>query len=644
MSGIYGYAGFQEAGLLERMSRVLRHRGPEGGHWVAGEDGRGPAMGQRGGAEGAAGQVVVAQDGLVAVVCSGAIYNREELAAELEAGQSWVWGRTAPEVLVRGYERWGLPGLLGRLNGMFAFCLSDGRSGDLFLARDRLGQQPLYYTETGGRFLFASEVKALLQSAHVEARPNIRAIDPYLMLGHVPGPQTMFAGIYTLPAAHFLRHGANGTVEVKRWWQLPVRCEGGAQPQGDDGSLQELEALWEDAVGRCAASDGSIGVYLDGGVESALTAAMVARLGVELRTYGIAFGSSGSGPSVVAERAKVLGARHREVVMMAEEFTQLPEVIWHLDRPVGDAAILGFYGLARGVASEVGVMLGGEAMDEGVSGRQARRILHRVEQYHRLMPRALHHGAVLPGIGLTPWALLRLASSLPATFGIQGKRRWQEFLKNYDRRDPGRNEAALRMVWALDERRTVYADEFKSLATEAWMGQEEERADHGAAWGDRLFKASHGHWLQDWALLRQDKNSMAHGLECRLPALDHRLAERAMTLPLHLRVNGRASQALEKRLADRLLPKGMSLRSGPPVRLPAAFYFDHPEFRTLVADTLNAEQLKKRGYFHPKRVAALIETMNTTRDGYLCRQVMSLVSLELWHRVFVDRQYGFGAV
>jgi len=643
MCGIYGFAGFHEDGLLDKMGRVLRHRGPDDEGYYLAPDGRPFEMGMRrlaiidlvGGR-----QPIFSEDRQVVVIQNGEIYNYVELAAELQAKGHHFASQSDTEVLVHGYEEWGMEGLLARLNGMFAFCVYDARSGGFFLARDRCGQKPLYYIDAGGRFLFASEIKALLQSAHVEARPNIRAIDSFLTLRHVPEPDTLFAGIHTLPAAHFLHHAADGTVTIRRYWEIQLLPGEGHVFHRDDAYLEALEALWHDAVRLCVRSDVPVGAFLNAGVDSALTVAAMRQHISDIKTYSIGFGAPTDETAAAAETARFLGVEHHEILTSPEDFNLLPEIVWHMDRPVGDAHIIASYQLAQGAAKDLKVVLGGEGADEAFAGHEFQKVINLVQKYRRVMPRALHRGVLLPGFRLTPWKLMQLLSSSSAALGAKGKQRLHDFLKYFDQRDINHNYLALRTLWSTDERRDLYSDEFKSLASDAWMAHERAH-DTGGPFLDRVLKLQYDGWLQDWALIRHDKSTMAHSLEYRLPFLDHRLIEFAFTLPPHLKINRWTDKVIERRLADKTFPKSIARRSKPPVNLPIEFYFDHPEFKTLVADTLNPEQVKTRGYFNPRRVTALIDGMQSTRDMVYCKQVMSLVILELWHRAFVDKQYSF---
>jgi asparagine synthase (glutamine-hydrolysing) len=643
MCGIYGYAGFHEDGLLDRMGNILRHRGPDGeGRLETGKPS--PfAMGMRrlsiidleGGW-----QPIYNEDGRVAVVQNGEIYNYVELREELREKGHVFKTQSDTEVLAHGYEEWGIEGLIRRLNGMFAFGIHDAERDEFFLARDRCGQKPLYYFDHGGRFLFASEVKALLESAHVEARVNTRAIDPFLTLRNVPEPHTMFAGIFKLPASHYLRRRGNGGIDINRYWEITLLPARGHSFRKDAEYLEEFEALFFDAVRLCMRSDVPVGAYLSAGVDSSLTVAAMTRHSSGINTFSIGFGAPTDETPAARETARFLGTNHTEIICTAKDFDLLPKIVWHMDRPVGDALIIAFYKLAEGAARHLKVVLGGEGADEAFGGYEFHKVICLVEKFRRRVPTAVHRGVMLPGLKLTPWKLLNILSSFPAALGAKGKKRLVDFLKHYDRRDLNENVNALRTLWSHDERREIYSDEFKSLASEAWMNRERE-SDKVGPFLDRLLKLQYDEWLQDWALIRQDKNTMAHSLEYRLPFLDHRLIECAFTLPPHLKISGRRDKVIERRLAEKIFPRRIARRTKLPFYLPVEFFFDHPEFKALVAETLNERQIKQRGYFDPKRVAALIESMNRTREFVYCKQVMSLVILELWHRVFIDRAYDF---
>ncbi|MDB6076238.1 MAG: hypothetical protein JWO89_3878, partial [Verrucomicrobiaceae bacterium] len=255
-------------------------------------------------------------------------------------------------------------------------------------------------------------------------------------------------------------------------------------------------------------------------------------------------------------------------------------------------------------------------------------------------------GPLAPLAGLavqaTPHAVLNKFFKFPADLGSQGKKRGVDFLKKYPRRHLMANFYALRTLWAEDERRDIYTSEFKHLASEAWMPKERLTAHlEESPFLDRLLRLQYDEWLQDWALIRQDKNTMAHSLEYRLPFLDPRLIELAFKMPAHLKINGGTDKYIERKLADKVFPPHIARRPKIPFYLPVEYFLDKPQFKELVNDTLNEIAVKKRGYFNPKKVIALVENMHRTREFVYCKQVMSLVVLELWHQVFVDKAYKF---
>lgn len=642
MCGIYGFAGFKEEGLLDRMGRVIRHRGPDGTGRYEAPDGMPFSMGMQrlsiidlhGGW-----QPVFNEDQSIAVCYNGETYNYLELRTELEAKGHVFTTHSDTECLVHGFEEWGMEGLLQRMNGMAAFCIYDVRKKEFFIGRDRCGQKPLYYTHANGRFLFGSEVKSLLQSQHVTAEPNLAAIDPYLTLRNVPEPATMFKGIFTLPTAHYLHYKlSDNSLSIRRYWEVPLLDQRTATYKSDAEYFEELEALWDDCVKLCMRSDVPVGAYLSAGVDSSLTVASMTKFSSNINTYSVGFDSPVDETPAARETAKFLGTNHHEIICQPEDFALLPKIVWHMDRPVGDALLIAFYKLAEGASKDLKVVLGGEGADEAFAGYSFQGVITKVEKMRRKLPFAPMLGSM--AFKVTPHALLNKFFTFPADLGSQGKKRVIDFLAKYNGRDLNHNFNALRTLWSQDERHDVYADSFKHLATEEWMANEKEK-DKNGPFLDRLLKLQYDEWLQDWALIRQDKNTMAHSLEYRLPFLDPRLIELAFKMPAHLKINGSTDKYIERKLADKVFPPHIARRPKIPFYLPVEYFLDKPQFKQLVNDTLNETAVKKRGYFNPKKVTALLDNMHRTREFVYCKQVMSLVVLELWHQVFVDKAYKF---
>jgi asparagine synthase (glutamine-hydrolysing) len=631
MCGIFGFSGFEEDGLLERMAETMVHRGPDGEGFF-----RSPRfeMGMRrlsiidlkGGF-----QPIYNEDETIAICYNGEIYNYIELAEELAKLGHVFRTKADTEVVVHAYEEWGID-CLQRFNGMFAFALYDIPRERAFLARDRCGQKPLYWWNQNGKFVFASEVKSMLRSDFVSAECNIGAIDSYLGLRNVPEPETMFKDIYTLPAAHYLLIDKGAVGEPQRYWDIEL--SGGEGYLSDEEYLEQIEESFHKAVKISMRSDVPVGAYLSAGVDSSLIVAAMTKFSDKVNTFSIGFDSPIDETRDAAETAKLLGTTHHEIQCRPEDFDLLPKIVYHMDRPVGDALIIAFYRLAQETSRDMKVVLSGEGADEMYGGYSFHKIIQLVERYHRVMPGFLHRGVAMPGLKAAPVGALNKFFNFPAYLGERGKARLVDFLGDYSKRDLAGNVTALRTLWDRRERTSLYSDSFKKYAREDWIPP---IRDHGDPFFDRMLKLQYDEWLQDWALIRQDKNTMAHSLEIRLPFLDHHLIEQAFRMPPRLKARAMKDKIIERRMAAGMLPPEVTNRAKNPFFLPMEYFFEHPQVGELLDLTLNSDQVKKRGYFDPARVRWLREKMETREFVYL-KQVMSLVILELWHQIFVDKQ------
>ena len=618
--------------MLSRMGDSLAHRGPDGRGCYADEAHR-FYMGMRrlsiidleGGS-----QPIYNEDRSMAVCFNGEIYNYIELHDQLVQRGHTFRTRSDTEVIIHAYEEWGRE-CLKQFNGMFAFALHDSRTGETFFARDRCGQKPFYYHRNNGRFVFASEVKAILECAQVPRACNVPAIDAYLALRYVPEPRTMFQDIFTLPAAHFLLLNDDGSVMIQRYWDVPIFQ--GEYP-ADSVLLDEAEAMLRNAVRLTMRSDVPVGGYLSAGVDSSLLVALMTESSDKVNTYSIGFSSPGDETHDAAETARLLGTTHHEVQCAPHDFDLLPKVVWHMDRPVGDALIMAFYKLAEGAARDLKVVISGEGADEIFAGYSFQNVIQVAEWYHQAVPGFLHDRLAMPILRGIPVDFLNKFFIFPARLGRQGKARIVDFMDGYRRRNLFENYVSLKTLWPRDARAAAYTPEFKRLATDSWIPR---LRDHSGLFLDRLLKIQWDEWLQDWCIIRQDKNTMAHSLEIRLPFLDHNLIELAFRIPPRLKNNGLRDKIIERKIAAKLLPRKVTQRRKNPFFLPMEFFFEHPQIRGLIAETLNEAQVRKRGYFDSTYVKALLEKMETREFVYL-KQVMALVILELWHRVFIDKE------
>ncbi|MDQ3698049.1 MAG: asparagine synthase (glutamine-hydrolyzing) [Gemmatimonadota bacterium] len=637
MCGICGFAGFRDDDLLERMTSSLAHRGPDSAGYFPTDH---ASLGHRRLSiiDVAGGQQPIAnEDGSIAVICNGEIYNYRELREELLARGHRFRTLSDSEVILHLYEDHGPEGCLRRLIGMFAFALYDTRERQLFVARDRLGIKPLYYAELGGRFLFASESKAILRYPGLEPTLDPGAVHQYLALRYVPGPGSMFREIRKLPAAHYALV-RDGQVALHRYWSPELYA--GPFSGGEEEYLEGFAEHFERSIRRRLISEVPLGAYLSGGLDSSVIVGAMSRIAPEpVRTFTVGFDYEHDELEDAAATARALGCRHTEVECRIGDVALLPEIVYHLDEPVGDAIVIPMYLLARAAKKEVTVVLTGEGADETLGGYLFHKVLLSAHRFARTVPRGLRRALVAPALSAVPAGALDLAFNYPGALGQRGKQKLVDFL---DLLEPDQLPAAYaHLISLFDARDTgpLYADEFRRRIN----GQgnlTSQSSGPGAAdapWLNRVLHLQFEHWLQDDILTKQDKVSMASAIEARVPFLDHELVEYALRIPPELKIRRGRSKYILRRYAERLLPREVVSRPKRPFYAPIEKYLEDPAFRELMDDTLSERSVRARGLFRPEAVTALRGRMNAGEFVYV-KQVFSLIVLELWFRMAVDRR------
>jgi asparagine synthase (glutamine-hydrolysing) len=609
-----------DAGTLAPMLSAIVHRGPddEGLHV------EGPiALGARrlsiidlpGGH-----QPIANEDGSVVLAYNGEIYNYRALRRRLARSGHRLRTHGDTEVVVHLYEELG-DECLHELDGMFAFALWDSRRERLLLARDRLGIKPLYYRLGDGRLLFGSEIKAILGHPEVRAELDHDALAELLLLKYVRAPRTFFSGIAALPPGHLLISDASG-VAVRPWWDLSFRPE--QPPPSERDAADRLRGLLEEAVRSQLVSDVPYGAFLSGGVDSSTVVALMSReLGSPVRTFAVGFEGAGEDMSelpyarMVAER---YGTDHHEVLLSAEHLVELAgKVVWHLDQPIADNACLANLMVAELAAGHVKMVLTGEGGDELFAG-YARYAGERLAPAFERLPRALRSlGAALSARGVLS---ARPGIALYALCQPGEERRfasWFQLMTPEMR--AGLVSGALGDAVARTAPETLFADALR-------------RAD-GTDPIDRMLYVDTKLWLPDDLLARGDKMSMAASLEARVPLLDHRLVEFAAALPADLKVRHLSRKYLLKQVARDLLPEPILSRSKKGFPIPMGRWL-RGEAREFCRDLLAPDAVRRRGLFSPAAIDRLLAE-HEAGDGRHGAVLWALISVELWHRAFVDQ-------
>ena len=473
------------------------------------------------------------------VAYNGEIYNHVALRRALIAAGHRFVSATDTEILVHGYEEWGMEGLLGRLRGMFAFAVADGRTGRAAIARDRLGKKPLYIARAGGGWAAASEIKALFKHPSIAPVLDEDRIPESLANRFVTNGRTAFANVTKVLPGHWMSFGG-GNAASHRYWSPPEETA-----NLPDEITGEIRRRVDEAVRMRLIADVPLGTLLSGGLDSSIVAAAMRDAGASpLRTYTVGFEDAASDERAAAGAvARHLGTEHTERVVALDATAILPEAVWHLDEPMGDAATVPTLAICRVAREHVTVVLSGEGADELFLG-YPRYLLSRMADRALTLPRALRRplfdaaAALLPG--RASHAIARLADAPPDA--LVRNALWQSGA------DP-------MTIASLTKR--------KPLNWEKWYVPENVPAPAGPAGLAAVLRRDLRAWLVDDVLLKVDKMSMAASLEARAPFLDHELVEFVCRLPLEARFEARGKRWLKEAFKDALPPATLARRKQP---------------------------------------------------------------------------------
>jgi asparagine synthase (glutamine-hydrolysing) len=583
--------------LLRRMTDVIEHRGPDGdGFYYA----PGVGLGHRrlaiidlAGGD----QPLFNEDRSVCVVFNGEIYNFQELVTELSALGHVFRSRCDTEVIVHAWEEWG-EGCLGRFNGMFAFALLDEGRETLFLARDRFGEKPLYYTLLNdGRLLFASELKSILCSPSVERRLDPQAIEEFLAFGYIPDPRSIYCGVHKLAPAHCLVFRRGQPVPSPRpYWDL--RFEDGAATRQEEAE-EELIVRLRRSVQMRMIADVPLGAFLSGGVDSSAVVAMMAGLRPEpVSTFSIAFGASGFDESgYAATVAQLYRTDHHVKEVDPDSFELLDRLANVYDEPFGDASAMPTLRVCAMARENVTVALSGDGGDEVFAGYRRYRWHSFEEQVRKLLPARLRGplfgllGAVYPKLAWAPRPL-RAKSTL------------EELAL-----DSTAAYFASVSICSDDLRRRLFSREF-SRELQGYNAVEVLRRHVAKCTSadplSRIQYADFKTYLPGDILTKVDRASMAASLEVRVPLLDHTLVEWAARLPAQLKLRGHEGKHIFKSALAGRLPKEILYRPKQGFVVPLAKWFRGP-LRQRVRQSLDGPVLRQSGLCDMTMIGTLLD-------------------------------------
>ena len=617
MCGIGGWIGERDSDALARMRAALCHRGPDDRGEYA--DDRATLFHERLSIIDLASgrQPISNEDGRLWIVFNGEIYNYQELRKELIARGHRFRTNSDTEVILHLYEETG-DRCVERLIGMFAFAVWDSHQRRLFLARDRLGIKPLFYAEAGGRFLFASELKAILAHGAVPRELDPEGLDHYLTFMYVPAPRTIVKGVRKLLPGHTLTIGGQGGKKLRRYWAPPA-ADDILTGRSRDVAAEELRALLQESVRCRLMSEVPLGAYLSGGLDSSLVVGLMSRTSEEaINTFSVGFEERGFDERPYARCvAEKFRTNHRELMVGHHSAEDFPKIIRALDEPVADSAAIPTYFMAQATKPHATVVLTGEGADELFAGYSHYKIFCWMDRL----------SALSPG-GAARW--------LGRRFGSTAASRGAEFVGRL--RDRAEAYLALKSVFTDTEKRGLYADGLSSACeTTAPVGNL-VRQFLGKQPGDgpylqQLLRLDLCTWLPDDLLVKVDRMTMAHAVEARVPYLDHRVVEAAMRMPPAWKLRGASGKHILRRAAEGVLPASIVRRRKTGFAVPVGRWAAG-EIRELVAELLGPDAVRRRGLFEPTSVSKLLQ--RRSYGMFERRQLWTVICLELWCREFMD--------
>jgi asparagine synthase (glutamine-hydrolysing) len=606
---------------VERMRDAMALRGPDAADFGAGA---GFALGHRRLAiidlSDAGRQPMPNEDGSVQLILNGEIYNFQELQKELLAAGHRFRSRSDTEVLVHGYEEWGLDRLLSRIRGMYAFALVDQSKGQLHLARDPLGKKPLFFRWAQDEVVFASSARALTLAVNETLTIDSRAIPDLLSNLYIPGPRTFFQEVEKVRPGHSVTIDRRGGRRDHRHWAPDFFHpeEGVAEEEW----LDRIDAALHVAVRRRLIADVPLGLLLSGGVDSSLVTAIAAQEAGSVKTFSVAADDRVLDEShyaaAVAERYHT---EHHVLTVGSNVRDLLPLLVASLGEPMADASALNFLGISTLARRSVTVVLTGDGGDEGFGG------------YSTFW--AYFHAARLAGWlpSSTRPPLARAAEAMQGLGGPFGRASTLLRLATH----PVEETFAGGRWLVAHERNALFTEQLKT-SIKGHDSAAHYRAAlkncNGATVVDRVMQAHMLTTLPDDYLAKADCASMAASVEARSPLLDQDLIELAMKIPLNVRFKGGTPKGLLRKLAYRYLPRHVIDRRKQGFVAPVGKWL-RDDWQDLVQDAILGAHVERRGWFKRAALERLVAEHRAGHDrGYV---LWTLMILELWTRMTVDR-------
>ena len=614
--------------MLQRMNETLVHRGPDDeGTYIQGSIGLAARRLkiidlERGH------QPLSNEDGTVWIVFNGEIYNFQVLRQELEGHGHRFMTSTDTEVVVHAYEQYGQD-CVHHLRGMFAFVIWDGRRRRLFLARDRVGQKPLYYLLNHQGLIFGSELKALLATGQVERRMDLQAVNDCLTYQYVPAPRTIFQGVSKLPAAHWMTLDTQGQLHQERYWRPEYPTTGTSSRLSDQEYAQQLLDLLRESVQMRLISDVPLGAFLSGGIDSSIIVALMTQVSSkQVKTFSIGFEEEAYDERPYARQvADFLGTEHHEYIVKPDAVELLPRLVQSFDEPFADHSAIPMYYLSQMARQEVTVCLSGDGGDEIFAGYNAYADALRPHRSD-VVPLWLKRGLIHPLYTLWPERspgkrLLFLLSATPVQ-----RHGWNTSSSSFQ----------------ISEKPHLFSRDLRCALHDGYNSYELlEAYAQEVAHQDLVTQLQHVDlmtYLPDDILVKVDRTSMLHSLEARAPLLDHKVVEFMATLPSSLKFREGVSKYILRQAAVGLVPQEVIQRPKKGFSAPLSSWF-RGDSQAFIREMLLDGRLSSRGFFDMNYVNQIVQR-HLSGEAAVSRKIWTLLVFEQWCQTYLDQGQGSG--
>lgn len=628
--GILDITSASERFLIEKMTRIMQHRGPDGeGYFIEGP----VALGHRrlsiidleGGR-----QPMSNENDSIWITYNGEIYNFLELRKDLVGKRHRFKTKSDTETIVHAYEEYGTR-CVEKLRGMFAFGIWDAREKKLLLARDRLGEKPLYYYYDDKKFIFASELKAILQDRRIGRNVNTAAVADYLTYNYIPFPETIFKGIYKLPPGHSMtvrivqgsskadiRQDERLELSIKQYWDVAYNPD--YSLSADEWAMALREKLKE-AVRIRLISEVPLGAFLSGGIDSSAVVALMSMVqDTPVKTFSIGFKEEDFSETKYArEIAKRFGTEHHEMIVEPDAIDVLPHLAWEFDEPFADSSAIPTYYVSKMARRYVTVILSGDGGDETFAGYRRYLWANDMHRYDRL-----------------PLALKKIIFGIPAALlpeGIKGKGMLTHLSKDPFERYAGLNtfsdESYLKNVLSKDVLEDVKVNSNVNSINYMFLRKYYDSCKSD----DYLTKIQYVDtktYLAEDILTKVDRASMLCSLETRAPLLDHEVVELAARMPSSMKIHGNETKHILKMAMKDILPNEILFRKKMGFGVPLVHWFKK-DLSEYAGDILLSHEAKQRNIFNPNYVQALLKK-HRKRGRDLSARIWALLFFEHWCR------------